>query len=558
MPDERTVRVEEPTEPARDPFDGAALPVDPCLVPGDEPDGAPFGADGHPRRWTVLAVLIVSLLIVVLDNTVLNIALPTIQRDLGASLSQLVWSVDSYILAFATLLFTWGALGDRYGRKLVLVIGLVVFAVGSVLSAFATTPERLIAFRVVMGAGGAAVIPVTLAIITVVFPRHERGRAIGVWVGAVGGAMALGPVVGGLLLENPQWFRWLSGNDWGSVFLINIPVIALGLVGVVRVVPETRDPHPRRLDVVGLAASVVGLTSLVYGIVHAGDTKDWSSASVLTPIGAGLVVLAAFVVFERHSSRMSFDVTLFADRGFTVSLASISLTFFALMGLVFTLPFYLQVLRGMSTLPAGLCFLPFAAGQLVAAPRSAALVERYGSRAVMTTGMLGMVATLCVVARTTLSTPVWVLLAEFLAFGVAMGTVAAPGSTVIQNSLPLDKAGAGSAVQSTVRQVLSALGVAVIGTILGNHYADRLAPTLASLPSWFPDSAKDLLSASVATVPPVLDRAAVVGLPADLVDRIRDGAFAAYLDGFQLTTLICAAIILAATILVWVALPRDL
>ncbi|MFM2437288.1 MAG: hypothetical protein RLZ55_94, partial [Actinomycetota bacterium] len=203
---------------------------------------------------------------VVLDNTILNIALPTIQEDLDASQSELVWAVDSYILVFAALLFTWGVLGDKFGRKRVLIIGLSVFGLASAACAFATSAQMLIGFRGLMGVGGAAVLPVTLAIITVVFPPHERGKAIGLWAAAVGGAVALGPVLGGLLLEHPEWSSWLTGNDWGSVFLVNVPIVAIGLFFIVRVVPETRNPQPQRLDFPGLLMSFVGLVLLVYGI----------------------------------------------------------------------------------------------------------------------------------------------------------------------------------------------------------------------------------------------------------------------------------------------------
>jgi DHA2 family multidrug resistance protein-like MFS transporter len=310
-----------------DPRPTTDLPDAPALPEADgrrsgaglEPGAVPFGPDGHPRRWAILGVLVVSLLIVVLDNTVLNIALPTIQRDLGATQSQLVWSVDSYILVFAALLFTWGTVADRFGRKRILLIGLTVFAIGSALSSIAASPAQLIGFRALMGVGGAAVMPVTLAIITVVFPPRERGRAIGTWAGAVGGAIALGPVLGGLLLENPQWFHWLIGNDWGSVFLINVPIIAVGMIGIVRVVPETRNPHPQRLDASGLLLSIAGLGSLVYGIIHAGDTRDWLSPSVLLPIAAGAVVLAFFVVTEWRSDHRSFDVTLLRNRSYAIS-----------------------------------------------------------------------------------------------------------------------------------------------------------------------------------------------------------------------------------------------
>ncbi len=402
----------EPTRPnpqtSSDPIGG------PTDGPTDGPAGAaaapppgPFGPDGHPRRWAILAVLVVSLLIVVLDNTVLNIALPTIQRDLDASQSQLVWSIDSYVLVFAALLFTWGVLGDKYGRKRILLIGLAIFAVGSAISAIARNPAQLIAFRAIMGIGGAAVIPVTLAIITVVFPPRERGRAIGAWAGAVGGAVALGPVLGGLLLENPQWFSWLIGNDYGSVFLINVPIVAIGMIGIIRLVPESRNPNPQRLDVVGLLLSIAGLTAIVYGIIHAGDTKDWLAASVLVPIVLGVAVIAVFVVMEARSDHASFDVSLFRNRGFAVSLTAVSLAFFALSGVTFTFPFYLQIARGYSTLQAGLCFLPFAVGQILGAPRSAKMVARFGDRAVITVGLLLVAGSLIFLTQLRIDTPLW-------------------------------------------------------------------------------------------------------------------------------------------------------
>lgn len=348
----------------------------------------PTDGEGHPRRWAILSALLVSLLIVVLDNTVLNIALPTIQRDLSATPGELVWAVDAYILAFAALLFTWGVLGDTYGRKRILLIGLTVFGVASAICAFAVSAQMLIGMRALMGVGGAAVLPVTLAIITVVFPRAERGKAIGIWAGAVGGAVALGPVLGGLLLQHPEWSEWLTGNAWGSVFLINVPIIAVGVIGIVRVVPETRNPHPQRLDLQGLTVSAVGLFLLVFGIIHASETGTWIDFMVIGPIVLGLATLTLFVIMEMRSDHPSFDVSLFGHRAFSVSLAAMSLAFFALSGVTFTLPFFLQVLRGYDTLQAGLCFVPFSAGQLLAAPRSAAMVVRFGYRPVMTTGLV--------------------------------------------------------------------------------------------------------------------------------------------------------------------------
>ena len=270
-----------------------------------------FGAEGHPRRWAILSVLVVSLLVVVLDNTILNIALPTIQRDLGATQSQLVWAVDAYVLVFAALLFSWGVIGDRIGRKKVLIIGLTLFAIASAIAAFSNGPSMLIGMRALMGVGGAAVLPTTLAIITVVFPPHERGKAIGVWAAAVGAAVALGPILGGILLQHPNWFEWLLGNAWGSVFLINVPIVIVGVIAIAKVVPETKNPNPRSLDIPGLLLSITGLGLLIFGIIHASETRDWLAPTVLIPAFVGVALIACFLWFESRSVHASFDVVLF-------------------------------------------------------------------------------------------------------------------------------------------------------------------------------------------------------------------------------------------------------
>ena len=236
---------------------------------------APVTSGMYPQRWKALGVLVVGLLVVILDNTILNVALKTIQQDLAATQNELVWAINAYSLAFAALLFTWGVLGDRFGRKRILLIGLVLFGMASALCAFASSPGQLIAFRALMGIGGASVMPISLSIITVIFPPQERGKAIGVWAAAVGGAVALGPVLGGLLLEHPNWFNWLTGNDWGSVFFINVPIVIIGVVGIMILVPETKNPRPGKLDPIGLVLSVVGLFLMVYGIQNA-SSVGWA------------------------------------------------------------------------------------------------------------------------------------------------------------------------------------------------------------------------------------------------------------------------------------------
>lgn len=510
---------------------------------------------GHPRRWAILGVLVVSLLVVVLDNTILNIALPTIQADLSATPGELVWAVDSYILVFAALLFTWGALGDRLGRKKVLIIGLVIFGVASALSAFAMNAQMLIGSRAVMGIGGAAVLPTTLAIITVVFPPHERGKAIGMWAGAVGAAVALGPILGGALLQQPQLFRWLIGNDWGSVFLINIPIVIVGLIAIVRVVPESKNPQPRRLDFMGLLLSIAGLAALIYGIIHASETKNWLDPSVLVPIGVGAAIIVAFLWLEHRSDHPSFDVSLFRNRGYAVSIAAVALAFFALSGITFSLPFYLQILRGYDTLTAGLCFVPFAVGQLLAAPRSATTVARFGYRPVMTTGLVLVTGALLALVFVQIDTPIWILLVVFFVFGLGMGNVIAPASTVMQNVLPLARAGAGSAVQNTVRQVGGALGVAIVGTVLATQYATSLQDSWTQAADGaIPETAIAAASESIIATEAVLG--GVSGLSTSVAATLQDLAFQDFLSAMHLTVGISAGVVLLAALIVGFGLPN--
>ena len=275
----------------------------PSNATGGPPAASSSPAGVYPKRWKALSVLVVGLLVVILDNTILNVALKTIQVDLGATQNELVWAINAYSLAFAALLFTWGVLGDRFGRKRILLIGLVLFGAASALCAFATTPGELIAFRALMGVGGASVMPISLSIITVIFPPQERGRAIGVWSAAVGGAVAIGPVLGGLLLEHPNWFNWLTGNDWGSVFFINVPIVIVGIIGIIILVPETRNPRPGRLDPIGLVLSVAGLFSMVYGIQNASEV-GWGAPSTwgLTVLGLAVLVVFGFYEHREHAS----------------------------------------------------------------------------------------------------------------------------------------------------------------------------------------------------------------------------------------------------------------
>ncbi len=509
----------------------------------------------YPQRWRVLAVLVVSLLVVVLDNTILNVALKVIQQDLDATQDQLVWAVNAYTLAFAALLFTWGVLGDKFGRKRILVLGLLLFGVASALSAFAATPEQLIGFRTLMGIGGASVMPVTLAIITVIFPPQERGKAIGMWAAAVGGAVALGPVLGGLLLEHPTWFHWLTGNDWGSVFFINVPIVAIGVIAILFIVPETKNPHPASLDPQGLLLSIVGLFAVVYGIQNS-DGHGWSSPMTWGFLLGGMVVLAVFVLYEMRSRHPSLDVSLFRIRSFSVPLTAVSLAFAAMQGVMLFMTFYFQIVRGWSALQAGLLVVPFAIGQLLGAPRSGRMVDRFGARTVMTGGLLVATLGMLYFAFVTPDSPVIMLVLVGLAFGYGLGNTMAPATTRMTLATPPARSGAGSAVQNTVRQVGAALGVAFMSALVGAVYSDRIGPVLdgRGLPAPLLAAAKD----SIGSAYGVADVLAASGqVPAAAVDALRQAANDAFMPAFHIAAYSAVGLLLLAVAVILWRLPAQ-
>jgi EmrB/QacA subfamily drug resistance transporter len=419
--------------------------------------------------------MVVSLLVVVVDNTILNVALRVLAdpvQGLGATQAQLEWSINSYTLVFAGLLFTFGVLGDRVGRKRLLLIGLALFGLSSLASAYAQDAGQLIAARALMGFAAAAVMPVTLSIISNVFDPRERARAIGVWAGAVGLGVAIGPITGGFLLEH----FW-----WGSIFLINVPIVVAGIVATVLLVPESRDPNPGRPDLVGMALSIVGLVALVYGIIDGGE-HGFDRPVVWAAISTGVAVLAAFVAWELRTRHPSLDVRLFRNPQFATATGTIGLVFFAALGVFFFVTFYQQLVRGYSALEAGAQLLPFAAAQLIFAPRSAALVKRYGAKAVSAVGLTLSALSLAGWMFIGVDTPIWVVMGLFFVQGAGMASVMPPAMEAILATLPRERAGVGSAISNTVRQVGGALGIAVLGAVVMAVYRGQVEPTLATLP----------------------------------------------------------------------------
>jgi DHA2 family multidrug resistance protein-like MFS transporter len=491
----------------------------------------------HRRRWLILGVLVVGLIAIVIDNTVLNVALKTIAEPaghggLGASQSQLEWAINSYTLVFAGLLFTFGVIGDGAGRKRMLMIGLAMFGVASLLSAYSQNPTELILARAAMGLGGAAVMPQTLSIISNVFEPAERAKAIGIWASAVGIGVAIGPVLGGVLLAH----FW-----WGSVFLINVPVTILGVIAVALLVPESRNSRGARIDYVGVLASIAGLVLVVYGIVQGGDNGNWGSVSVLGPLFAGLIVLGLFGWWESRTPYPALDVRLFRDRRLSASVGAIALLFFGMGGVFFFTSFYLQNVRGYSPLDAGLLTVPFAVGQMLGSPRSSALVSQFGAKAATASAMA--ITALAVAGYATLGTnsPIAILAVLFFIQGTAMGVAMPAATSAVMEVLPRERAGAGSALTNTARQVAVALGVAVLGSILAQGYRSHLTPALNQLHnSAAASTAGQSITATQAIAQQLGDAGRFLLAPANV----------AFVDSMRVTTIVGAIVSLIGAFVV--------
>ncbi|WP_411150051.1 MFS transporter [Streptomyces sp. A30] len=494
----------------------------------------------HRRRWLILGVLMLSLLIVVLDNSILNVAIKTISTPaptgLGATQGELEWAINAYTLVFAGLLFSAGLLGDRLGRKKVLMGGLVVFGIGSALAASSGSPGELITFRALMGLGAAFVMPATLAVLMNVFEREEQPKAIGIWAGGVGLAIAIGPITGGVLLDH----FW-----WGSVFLINVPIVVVAVALMLWLVPDSRDPNPGRLDPVGVVLSVVGLVLLVYGIIEGGRLADFTDPTVLATVAAGVLVLVAFVLFEKRSDHPSVDVTYFRNKVFSAAIAAIALVFFALMGVTFFSVFYTQSVRGYSPLQTGLLMLPLAAAQMIFAPRARLLVDRFGHKATTTVGMLIIAAMLAAFATLEADTPIWILEVIFFLMGTGMAHIMTPVSVVIMQALPREKAGSASALSNTFRQVGGALGIAVLGSVLSTAYRGGIEDKLGALPAGLRHTAGESIEST-------LGAAAKLGPRGEaLVGSAND----AFLHAMHVTALWGAGVAVVGAVVVALHLP---
>ncbi|MDP9402983.1 MAG: MFS transporter [Actinomycetota bacterium] len=483
----------------------------------------------HGRRWFLLAIMCLSLVMVVMSVSGLNVALPSIQRELDASASSLQWIVDAYALVFAALLLPAGALGDRFGRKRALLVGLVIFAFGSVVAGVATGVTQVIAGRVITGVGAAFVMPATLSLLITIFPPEERRKAIALWAGFAGAGGALGPIVSGALLER----FW-----WGSALLVNVPVVAGVLAAVVAFSPTSRDPQATPLDPPGALLSLVGLGALVFGIIE-GPERGWSDPTVVIAFAVTAAALVAFLRWERTTAHPMLPLALFQDRRMSVGSAVVTTAFFVMFGLFFLFTMYLQFARGYSPLSAGLATLPMALTLVGVAPRSAFLAQRLGTGRVMTVGFVLVASGFAVMAMVGPATPYLVMALALVLLGAGLSLTAAPATASIMSAVPHAKAGVGSAVNDTTREVGGALGIAVLGSISSAVY--RAGVDLDGLP--LPAPVGEAARESVGAAAGIAER-----LPggAQLAARAGD----AFTDAFNAASLVAALLALTAAVVV--------
>jgi len=465
-------------------------------------------------------------IVIGVDNTILNVALPSIVRALGASGSELQWMVDAYTLVFACLLLTAGSLGDRYGRRRALLFGLVWFGTFSALAATSSSPTMLIGARALMGVGGAFIFPTTLSILTNTFrdPR-ERARAIGVWAGTAGLGIALGPIAGGLLVEN---------FGWAAVFLVNVPICLTAAILVRRLVPNTRNPDESPLDPLGAALSIVGLVGVLLGIIEA-PNRGWTSPVVLGGFILGGAFLAAFAWWERHTDGPMIDVRFFKNPRFSAASATITLAYFSLFASTFVLTLYFQFILGYSPLKSGLMLTPVALGLMIGSPIAPRLVHRLGTTRVVVPALLVVAGCVACYASDTLMSSFAIGFLIRGVYGIAMGMTTAPVTESIMGSLPPGRAGVGSAVNDTTRQTGGALGVAVLGSILAAVFHRQM--DAASLPAAVRHSSRDSIGVALA----VAKR-----LPAHIAAELHAVARHAFLSGTRVAFLVAMVVVLGA------------
>jgi EmrB/QacA subfamily drug resistance transporter len=443
------------------------------------------------RKWWTLAAVAFGLFMIMLDNTVVNVALPSMARDLGVGLSELEWIVTGYALTFASLMLTGGKLADLFGRRLIFVVGLAIFTGSSLACGLAESGDFLIGARIVQGVGAALMNPATLSIIAATFPPHQRGMAIGIWAGVSALALAIGPLVGGLLTQH---------LDWSWIFFVNVPIGILAIVASFVLIPESKDESAeQRLDLPGLVTSAIGLFALTYGLIES-NTHGWTSGRILGSFAVAVVMLVAFVLLERHQRLPMLDLSLFRNGTFAGANLAVLLVALAMFGVFFFVSLYMQGILGYSAVQAGAAFLPMTVLIILFAPVAGKLSDKIGSRLLMTGGMLLVATQLIWFSRQDEHSSYMNLLPGLLVGGMGMALVMTPSAAAAVRALPVDKSGVGSAVLNAFRQVGGSIGIALMGAIMAHEVGGLKGPDVFREPERFIDgfSTSLLVAAAIA------------------------------------------------------------
>ena len=477
-------------------------------------------------RWWTLVFIAVSVVLIVTDASSVNIALPTLQRELNATVSELQWIISVYIMVFGALMLIAGTLSDRLGRARMLRAGIILFSGASLAAAFASSGGQLILWRSIQGVGAAMILPATLAIITNIFPREERGKAIGVWAGINGFGIALGPIIAGLLIERFGW-------PW--VFLYNLPIAAVALAGGWFLIPDSRDPHPRRLDLPGTILSITALSALVFGLIRGGNL-GWTDPAVIGSLVGSIVLIVMLVLWEHHTTHPMLDIGFFRSPRFSVGVGAVSITGLSMVGITFALTLYLQFVQGYTPLETGIRFVPLALGLFVGGGSSDRLVTRLGTTRVIALGFLITTILGALAAFWQVETAYWQLGLFFFGIGFSLGYIAAPATDAVMGALPEAQAGVGSAVNTVMRLVAGAIGVATLGSALSTIYSasfEKAAATITGLPAEITKAASDSVGAAVT----IAEK-----LPAGVGDTLAQVAKESFMDGWQVMAFVVCGI----------------